>query len=146
MTAATVESEPSVLAEPQRTRPDLSLAPSSEEPAPRDAAQARLADDRRVERVVLRKAIVGAMIGAVVCAPLYVGLVLLALRNSGTALGPPIGIAVGLGLYAGLFLGGSTGTLIGSKTLEHYERETLPAGPERAAGARVARTPEEHRG
>ena len=53
----------------------------------------------------------------------------LALRNSGTALGPAIGIAVGLGLYAGLFLGGSTGTLIGSKTLEHYEHDTLPKVP-----------------
>ena len=129
MTAAAIESEPHAASEPRRAQPDASVHSLPERPAPESDPQARLVEDVRVERVVLRKAIVGALIGAATCAPLYVGLVWLALRNSGTALGPAIGIAVGLGLYAGLFLGGSTGTLIGSKTLEHYEHDTLPSVP-----------------
>jgi hypothetical protein len=116
MTAAAIEFEPGVANEPA---------------SPVKLVENRVVEDVRVERVVLRTAIVGALIGAAVCCPVYVALVWLALHNSGTSLAPPIGVAIGLGLYAGLFLGGSTGTLIGSKTLEHYEHETLPAAPPR---------------
>jgi sulfite exporter TauE/SafE len=126
MTTAAIESEPQAASEPRPAQPDASVHSLSDRLSD---PQARLVEDVRVERVVLRKAIVGALIGAAICAPLYVGLVWLALRNSGTALGPAIGIAVGLGLYAGLFLGGSTGTLIGAKTLEHYEHDALPSLP-----------------
>jgi hypothetical protein len=129
MTAAALESEPVATAEPQRAQTDAPEHALGERPAPGPGPNDRVAEDVRVERVVLRKAIAGALIGAAICAPLYVLLVWLAVRNSGTALGPAIGIAIGLGLYAGLFLGGSTGTLIGSKTLEHYEHETLPTLP-----------------
>jgi len=91
----------------------------------------RLVEDLRVERVILRDTIVGAIIGAVVCAPIYVGMVFLALRNAGTALAPNLGMAVGLGMYAGLFLGGCAGTLAGAKTLEHHEHKHLPVVPAR---------------
>lgn len=129
MTAATIESQPVIPAQPERSQPEVAPASSIDERTERDFVQGRLAEDLRVERVILRKAIVGAIVGAVVCAPIYAGLVMLALRNSGSALLPPVAMAVGLGFYAGVFLGGCTGTLVGSKALEHHERENRPTAP-----------------
>ena len=123
MTAATTESMQATA--PHRDVSHVRAVPTATH-APREAEPERLAADHRVERVVLRHALFGALIGAAICAPLYVGLVFLSLGPSGTALAPPLAMSVGLGLYAGLFLGGSIGTLLGSKALEHYERENLP--------------------
>ena len=75
---------------------------------------------------MIRGATIGAAIGAVICAPLWVLLVLIALRDSGTALGPPLAMAAGVGVVAGVFLGGWAGTLVGSTALEHFERDARP--------------------
>ena len=125
MTAGTIESGPVTPSQAQGSQPQV--LPTDEQRG--EIAPARLAEDRRVERVILRDTIVGAVIGAFVCAPIYVGMVFLALRNSGTALAPNLGMAVGLGMYAGLFLGGCAGMLAGAKTLEHHEHKYLPALP-----------------
>jgi len=123
MTAATIESAPVTPSRGQGFQP-----PVTDDRTP-DVASGRFAEDLRVERVIVRDTIIGAIIGAIVCAPIYVGMVFLALRNSGTALAPNLGMAVGLGMYAGLFLGGCAGTLAGAKTLEHHEHKYLPAPP-----------------
>ena len=72
MTAAAIESEPGVANEPRHAQPDASVHSLNERPTAEQDPQARLVEDVRVERVVLRKAIVGALIGAAICAPVYV--------------------------------------------------------------------------
>jgi len=77
----------------------------------------------------MRDGIVGAIVGALVLAPAWAGLVLLALRNSGTALWPAALMGAGVGVIAGVFMGGWAGTLVGSTTLEEFEHETRPPMP-----------------
>jgi hypothetical protein len=94
-----------------------------------DDADVREAARAHAEGAVFRDGVIGAVIGALVLAPIWAGLVLFALRNSDTArLGPAL-MAAGVGVVAGMFMGGWAGTLLGSETLDHYERETLPPTP-----------------
>ena len=86
-----------------------------------------------MERGVFRDAFVGAVLGVLVCVPAWMALVALALRNSGTALLPPVAMAAGVGVIAGVFMGGWAGTLVGASKLEHYEHETRPKAPGSAA-------------
>ena len=95
-------------------------------PPPDEAGSAR-AEEARAEGAVFRDAILGAIIGVIVCVPMWVGLVLIALGDANTALLPPAAMAAGVGVLAGVFLGGWAGTLVGSTTLEHYERDHRPA-------------------
>ena len=81
----------------------------------------------------MRDAIFGAVIGAVVCAGIWTGLVLLAVQGKGQALGPVLLVGAGVGVVAGLFLGGCGGALAGARKLEHHEHETRPPLPERGS-------------
>lgn len=83
-------------------------------------------EQRAVEALVARSAIVGAMIGAVVCAVIWIGIVALALAGKGAALGPMLLVGAGTGMFAGIFLGGCAGTLVGALKLEHHEQASLP--------------------
>jgi hypothetical protein len=83
----------------------------------------------RAEGAVLRDGVIGAVVGALILAPTWALLVVLALRDSGTALGPPVLMAAGVGVIAGVFMGGWAGTLVGSRTLEHFEHEIRPPLP-----------------
>jgi hypothetical protein len=85
--------------------------------------------EQRAEGAVFRDAVIGAVIGALVLAPIYAVLVGLALRNSGTTLLPAMLMAAGVGVLAGVFIGGWSGTLVGSHTLETFEREHRPKIP-----------------
>jgi len=69
----------------------------------------------------------GMLIGAVVCALLWTGIVLLAHAASDFDLKPMLLVGLGCGIFAGVFLGGCFGALRGSLLLEHHEKETLPA-------------------
>ena len=109
---------------PSPAVPDMPPLSAVDQPA-----VAHEAAEARAEGAVMRGAAIGAAIGAVVCAPLWVLLVLIALRDSGTALGPPLWMAAGVGVIAGVFLGGWAGTLVGSTKLEHFERDSRPKAP-----------------
>jgi hypothetical protein len=103
-------------------------------PSPRPTLVPPVADDGhaaelRAEHAVFRDAAIGAVIGAIVCAPIWAAMVWLALRNSDQALLPPIAMATGVGILAGVFAGGWAGTLVGAKTLEKFERENRPKSP-----------------
>ena len=75
-----------------------------------------------VERTIVRSAIIGGAIGAVVCAGIWILIVVLAV--SGTdGVGGMLLVGAACGVFAGLFLGGSAGTLIGASHLEHHEHE-----------------------
>ena len=113
MTAAALEVEP------------VPTAPHSL----RDDPEALEVATAKAEHSVLHDGVVGAIIGAIVLAPTWALLVLLALRNSGTALTPPALMAAGVGVIAGVFMGGWAGTLVGSQKLEHFEHETRPPAP-----------------
>jgi hypothetical protein len=89
----------------------------------------REAERAHAERAVFRDAIIGALIGALMLAPTWALLALLALRDTGTALAPPALMAAGVGALAGVFMGGWAGTLVGSQTLEHFEHEIRPPLP-----------------
>lgn len=119
MTAAPIEQ--------QRTQ-------STHTPSPRPTLVRHSADrgheaEVRAERAVFRDATIGAVIGALVCAPLWAAMVWLALRNSDQALLPPLAMATGVGVLAGVFAGGWAGTLIGANALEKFERENRPKPP-----------------
>ena len=79
----------------------------------------------RAERTLAHRAIVGACIGAVVGAGVWMVLVLIALAGSGVALGPMLAVGAGCGIFAGLFLGGWAGTVAGCGVLEEAEHRTL---------------------
>jgi hypothetical protein len=116
MTAASIEQQSPEPTQAPTPRPTLVGAPAD------GAHEAEL----RAEHAVFRDAAIGALIGALVCAPIWAGMVWLALRNSDQALLPPIAMAAAVGVLAGVFAGGWAGTLVGSHTLEEYEREHRP--------------------
>lgn len=106
-------------------------------PAPAPAASGAVApDDRaiaqqmRAERRFWHTTLVGALIGMVVCAGLWMLIVAIALVGAGWSLGPPLLMAAGIGVFAGAFLGGWAGAMAGTAGLERAERE--PAGPRHA--------------
>jgi len=82
--------------------------------------------EAHAEQAVFRDAGIGAAIGVLAFAPLYVALVSLALLNRGTPLVPPMLMAAGVGVLAGVFIGGWAGTLVGASKLEKFEREHRP--------------------
>ena len=123
-TASAIESETGGLPPSKAVRPHV--VPT------RDVADSARVEEARAEGAVFRDAILGAIIGVIVCVPLWVGLVLIALRDANTALLPLAAMAAGVGVLAGIFVGGWAGTLVGSTTLEQFEREHRPVRrPER---------------
>jgi hypothetical protein len=101
-------------------------------PRPVDDAGAVDAKCARAEGAVFRDGVIGAALGVLILAPTWALLVVLALRNSGTALWPAALMAAGVGVIAGVFMGGWAGTLVGSRSLEHFEHEILPPPPDEA--------------
>ena len=100
-------------------------------PSPRPTLVPHAADDGHeaelhAEQAVFRDAVIGAVIGVLVCVPIWVGMVWLALHNSDQALVPPMAMAGGIGVLAGVFVGGWAGTLFGATQLEKFEREHRP--------------------
>jgi hypothetical protein len=83
-------------------------------------------EQEAVEHRVLKSIVTGSLIGAAVCALLWMGIVALAHLGSDWNLGPMLFVGLGCGIFAGLFLGGSAGALAGSVALEHYEKDHLP--------------------
>ena len=81
------------------------------------------------ERTLFHRTVVGAAIGAVVCAGLWIVIVLLAVADKGYALGPVVLVGAGCGIFAGIFLSGCAGALAGATALEHAEHATLPPLP-----------------
>jgi hypothetical protein len=79
----------------------------------------------RAEVTLFRRIAIGAGIGALVCAGVWMGIVVLALARSDTSLGPMLSVGAGCGVFAGLFLGGSAGALSASGVLEAAEHKTL---------------------
>lgn len=104
--------------------------PSSSVPASGPALHAVVsrgdpdAEQRAVERVVARSAIIGILVGMAVCAVIWIGLMALALAGD-EGFGPMIWVGAVCGAFAGIFLGGWAGMLIGALRLEHHEHETL---------------------
>jgi len=82
--------------------------------------------EAQAEQAVFRDAGIGAVIGVLVFAPLYMALVTIALVNHGTPLVPPMLMAAGVGMLAGVFVGGWAGTLVGANTLEKFEHANRP--------------------
>ena len=85
--------------------------------------------EMRAEHAVFRDTAIGALIGALVLAPIYAALVGIALRNTGTSLVPVMLMAAGVGVLAGVFIGGWAGTLVGAHTLEQFEHDSRPKAP-----------------
>jgi hypothetical protein len=116
MTAASIE----------RQSPDPEHNPSPRPTLVPPAADNAHKAELRAEQTVFRDAGIGAVIGVVLCVPVWVGMVWLALRNSDQPLLPPIAMAAGIGVLAGVFVGGWAGTLVGATKLEKFEREHRP--------------------
>jgi hypothetical protein len=112
--------EPSSVLEPTTSTAPAALAPLAPAVPEADAEQAT------IERTVAHSAIAGMIIGSVVCAGVWVVLMMIALVGKGSELGPMLLAAAGCGIFAGMFLGGWVGTLIGASKLEHHEHATLP--------------------
>ena len=122
MTAATAFEETEAPPAPeQRTGPQLVPADEARTEHDSDAA-----DEARAESAVFRDAAIGAVIGALVFAPIYAALVWLAIRSHDTPMAGPLLMAAGVGVLAGIFVGGWSGTLVGATTLEKFEREHRP--------------------
>jgi hypothetical protein len=75
------------------------------------------------ENRFLRSILVGMGVGMVVCAGVWVLLVMLAMILSDSALGPMMGVGAACGVFAGIFLGGAAGAAAGVGALERVEHE-----------------------
>jgi hypothetical protein len=102
---------------------------NDELPAPGTPTLVTVADEgdldelqERAERTFWRDAVVGAAVGMVVCAGLWMVIVAVALVGAGWELGPPLAMAAGVGVFAGAFLGGWVGVMAGVGRLEAAER------------------------
>ena len=131
MSTTLTETETEIETETERPAPTPGADPTDARPPWVDDAGAREVERAHAEHTVLRDGVIGAVIGALVLAPIWAAMVLLALRNSGTALVPPTLMAAGVGVIAGVFMGGWAGTLLGTRTLEHFEHEIRPPLPGR---------------
>jgi hypothetical protein len=109
-------------------RPEPPAAPQLRLAAPAPEAEAA---QLAVERRMLRAALVGMAVGALVCIVLWDLVVLVALAGSGEPLGPPLLMGVVVGVFAGVFFGGWAGMLYGAHLLEEHERHARPAPPKR---------------
>ena len=78
------------------------------------------------ERTFVHSAMIGALIGAVICAGLWIGIVAIATTHNGTRSWPLLLMGAGCGMFAGLFLGGWAGSMVGSKALEEAHHDSLP--------------------
>jgi len=84
-------------------------------------------EEVNAERTFVRAALIGALIGAIVCAGLWIGIVAIATANNGVRTWPLLLMGAGCGAFAGLFLGGWAGSMVGSKALEEAHHASLPA-------------------
>ena len=78
------------------------------------------------ERTFVHAAMIGALIGAVVCAGLWMGIVAIATAHNGIKSWPLLLMGAGCGIFAGLFIGGWAGSMVGSQALEEAHHESLP--------------------
>ena len=106
--------------------------PTGSEPAPFEEVLVR---QETAERVVLRDAIVGALIGMLVGAGIWTLIVVIAVAGSGWDMAPIVGVGVAVGIFAGAFYGGWAGTVIGNHHVEEAEHAALPELPPAGAAA-----------
>jgi hypothetical protein len=83
------------------------------------------ASTERAERTFWHRTLVGGLIGMVLGALLWAGLVAVALVGSDVELGPVVWMGAGVGVFGGVFLGGWAGCMAGLKQLEDTEHEQI---------------------
>lgn len=86
-----------------------------------------LADGRqtRAERTLWQRALVGGLIGMVLGALLWAGIVAVALVGSDFSIGPAVWMGAGVGVFGGVFLGSWAGVMAGLRQLEETEHELM---------------------
>ena len=77
-----------------------------------------------LERKFARDVVVGVLVGIAICAPLWVGLVFIAIVGNGQPLAPTLWMAAGVGAFAGMFFGLFGGAVYGNRALERHEHAT----------------------
>ena len=105
---------------------DNTPTPAAPEPVLAAVPDRSDAAQTAVEHRMLRAALIGMAVGAVVCVLLWDLVVLLALAGSGEPLLGPLLMGAVVGVFAGIFFGGWAGTLYGAHLLEAHERATRP--------------------
>jgi len=119
MASLTLETPSVAASPPPPSTPRLRSVPAT---APDDDLDAQ----RRVERRAFRAWGVGMLVGAVVCAFVWCGLVALALAGGTEGAGGMMVTGAACGVFAGIFLGGWAGAVVGAIALEHHEHGTRP--------------------
>lgn len=82
---------------------------------------------RRVEARFFRAWGIGMLVGAVVGAAVWCGLVAVALAGGAEGRGAMMLTGAACGVFAGIFLGGWAGAVVGASYLEHHEHATRPS-------------------
>ncbi len=102
--------------------------PTAPAPAPPTTVvpEPHYAEEVSAERTFVRSAMIGALIGAAVCAGIWIAIVAIATTNNGIKSWPLLLMGAGCGIFAGLFLGGWAGSMVGSQALEHAHHDSLP--------------------
>ena len=90
------------------------------EPAGRD-----LDDQTQAARGLVRGIIIGIVVAPPVCVAVLVGLVFLGVRDTGTALVPPLAMAAAVGVLTGLFFGSWAGFVSNTHAFEELDRTAL---------------------
>lgn len=87
------------------------------------SADAALAVQQEAENRLARSGFIGAVIGAVLGALVWMGLVALSLLIADTGIDtvPMLAMGAGVGVFAGVFYGGWAGTLYGNTAIERAE-------------------------
>jgi hypothetical protein len=105
---------------PMPARPNLVVSPTPDS----DAVQLAL------ERRFVHDVVVGVLIGIAICAPLWAGLVFIAIVGNGQPLAPALWMAAGIGAFAGMFFGLFGGAVYGNRALERHEHASRRPVPE----------------
>jgi hypothetical protein len=96
-----------------------------------NAVPASLSDDlsggrqTEAERSFWHKAAIGGVVGAIVGALFYAGVVAVALAGRAIELGPVVWIGAIVGVFGGVFLGSWGGVMAGLKQLEDTEHDLI---------------------
>ncbi len=81
-----------------------------------------LDDETQATRSLVRGIIVGIVVAMPVCVAVLVGLVFLAVRDTGTGLAAPLAMAAAVGVLTGLFFGSWAGFVSNTHAFEELDR------------------------
>jgi hypothetical protein len=100
----------------------MAMEPQSTAPLEPEPADSDLAEELEVEHGLVRAIIIGTLIATPVSIVVWMGLVALAVRDTGAEMAAPLAMAAGIGVLTGLLFGAWGGFVSKTHTFEELDR------------------------